>query len=356
MNLGFRKAVVLVVTLAMVACFATVNVMAASKTIGISLPTKELARCLKDQEYLTNYLTEMGYKVEVQFGLGDPNVQVAQIENMITRGVDGLIISPMDAWSMTGIAELAHENGIPVIAYDMLIMETQYIDYYCTDDLVKVGEVQGQYIVDALGLAEGRGPFNLEIVAGDPADNNAPYFYNGAMNVLRPYIENGQLVVPSGQIDFSVTATPGWDGAKAQARMDALLSAHYTDKQLHAVLCSNDSVALGTVSALKSVGYGSPDLPFPIITGQDADMASIKSIITGEQTMTVFKDIQILAQYGASLIDCLVRGETPNMEGGTTFHNGVKDVQTLVVAPKPVDINNWEEVLFQSGYYSWDEL
>lgn len=354
MKRNFGKMLILVLVLALLGSVAVAS--ARTKTVGISLPTKELARCLKDEEYLTEFLTDMGYKVEVQFGMGDANIQVAQIENLIARGVDGLIISPMDAFSMTAVVELAHENGIPVVAYDMLIMGSEHINYYCTDDLEQVGAVQGQYIVDALGLEDGNGPFNLEIVAGDPVDSNAPYFYNGAMNVLNPYIESGQLVVPSGQIPFAVTGTPDWDGAKAQARMDAILSAHYTDKKLDAVLCSNDSVALGAISALKSIGYGSADLPLPITTGQDADIASVKSIIAGEQTMTVFKDIKILAEYGAYLIDSLLRGEAPDMSGGTTYYNDIKEVPTLVVAPQALDKDNWKELLIDSGYYTPDML
>lgn len=326
------------------------------KVIGVSLPSKELARCLKDEEYLTKYLKEKGYEVDTQFGQGDANIQASQVENMITNGVDGIILSPWDGSSMTSVVELAHNNGIPVIAYDALILGSEYIDYYSADDLIKVGATQAQYIVDKLDLKNGAGPFNLEIVAGDPADSNAPYFYNGAMDVLKPYIDDGSLAVQSGQIEFSVVGTPGWDGAKAQSRMDAILSTYYTDKKLDAVLCSNDGVALGTISALKSVGYGSSDMPLPITTGQDCDIASIKSILAGEQTMTVFKDISILAKNASYMIDCLVKGEEPEINGGTTFNNKVKDVKAMVVDPKPLDKDNCQELLFDSGYYSEDML
>jgi putative multiple sugar transport system substrate-binding protein len=326
------------------------------KVIGISLPSKELARCLKDQEYLTKNLEDMGYEVDVQFGQGDANIQASQIENMITNGVSGLIISPWDGSSMTSTVELAHNNDIPVISYDALILGSDYIDYYSADNLTQIGVTQAQYIVDKLGVAEGKGPFNIEIVAGDPADSNAPYFYNGAMQVLQPYIDNGSLVVPSGQIDFSVVGTPGWDGAKAQARMDSILSTFYTDKKLDAVLCSNDGVALGTISALKSVGYGSADMPLPITTGQDCDIASIKSILAGEQTMTVFKDISILAKNAAYMIDCLVKGEEPVIDNPVIFNNKVKDVKAMVVEPKALDKDNCQQLLFDSGYYSEDML
>lgn len=326
------------------------------KTIGVSLPSKELARCLKDEEYLVEDLTAMGYEVDVQFAQGDANIQASQVENMITNGVDGIILSPWDGSSMTKVVELAHENNIPVIAYDALVMGSEYIDYYSADDLIEIGATQARYIVEKLGVAEGKGPFNLEIVAGDPADSNAPYFYNGAIEVFQPYIDNGSLVVQSGQIAFDVTGTPGWDGAKAQSRMDAILSTYYTDKRVDAVLCSNDGVALGTISALKSVGYGSEELPLPITTGQDCDIASIKSILAGEQTMTVFKDINYLAENAAYMIDCLVKGEEPQIDNPTIFNNNVKDVKAMVVEPVALDAENCMELLFDSGYYSEDLL
>ena len=326
------------------------------KVIGVSLPTQDLARTQKDQEYLTKYLTEMGYEVNVQFGKGDANIQASSIENMITSGVAGLIISPFDSSSMTKVIELAHENNIPVISYDSLCLNTEYIDYYSADDLEGIGACQAQYIVDHLGVAEGKGPFNIEIVAGDPADNNATYFYKGAMDVLSPYLDDGSLVVPSGQVEFAVCGTPEWDGSKAQSRMDSILSPYYTDRRLDAVLTQNDGIALGAISSLKSVGYGSSDMPLPITTGQDCDIASIKSILAGEQTMTVFKDISVLAKNAADVIDSLVKGEEPKLENYTTFNNGVKDVKATLVIPKALDKDNCDELLFDSGYYSKDML
>lgn len=323
--------------------------------IGISLPSKELARCLKDEEYITAELDELGYGYDVQFGEGDAAKQVSQIENMMTSGVDILVISPWDGSSMTQICERAHELGIPVIAYDALILNSEYIECYMADDLKKIGATQAQYIVDKLGVAKGKGPFNLEIVAGDPADSNATYFYDGAMEVLQPYIDDGSLVVQSGQISFSETATPGWDATKAQSRMDALISSYYTEKHLDAVLCSNDGVAIGSISALKSAGYGTSDTPYPVTTGQDCDIASIQSIINEEQTMTVFKDIRMLAANTAYVVDCLVKGEEPEFSD-TIFNNGVMDVPALVVEPQALDIENYKELLLDSGYYSESDL
>ncbi|MDO4345006.1 MAG: sugar ABC transporter substrate-binding protein [Eubacteriales bacterium] len=351
-----KGTVMMAVCLTAAAAFGTMTASAEGKKIGISLSSKELARSLKDEEYLTEYLEELGYEVDVQFGQGDANIQASQVENMIMSGVDGLIISPWDGSSMTSVVQLAHENNIPAIAYDANILNSEYIDYYSADDLEEIGATQGRYIVEHLDLDNNEDTFNLEIVAGDPADSNATYFYNGAMEVLKPYIEDGSLNVPSGQIEFSVTGTPGWEASKAQTRMDNILSTYYTDKRVDAVLCSNDGVALGVISSLKSVGYGAEDMPLPITTGQDCDVASIKSIIAGEQTMTVFKDIRELAKNATYMIDCLVNGEEPVIEDYVIYNNGVKDVIAMVVEPKALDINNYQELLFDSGYYSEDVL
>ena len=328
-----------------------------TKLIGMSLPTKELARCLKDAEYFEQEMDGLGYEVIIQFAEGDAQLQASQIENMIMKGVDCLVISPWDGASLTQVVDLAYENDIPVVAYDALILNTPYIDYYVTDDLVKVGELQGQYIVDALGLSdEDEGPFNIELFAGDPADNNARFFFDGAMSKLNPYIESGQLVVQSGQIDFSVTSTPGWDGLKAQQRMDNLISANYTNKKIDAVLCNNDGLALGVISALKTAGYGTEEYPYPVITGQDCDIASIKSIIAEEQTMTVFKDIRILAHNASTVVNALLNGETIEADDTTTFDNGSIVVPATYVPPVALDISNYQELLFDSGYYSEDLL
>lgn len=178
---------------------------------------------MKDQEYLTQYLNERGYDVDVQFAKGDAATQVAQMENMITNGVVGIICSPWDGSALTSAVEAAHNAGIPVIAYDALILNTPYIEYYAADDLRGIGALQAQYIVDTLKLDSSDEAHTLELFAGDYADANAPLFFEGAMNVLTPYIESGKLVVKSGQTEFNVVATAEWDGAKAQSRMDAIL-------------------------------------------------------------------------------------------------------------------------------------
>ena len=325
-------------------------------TIGITLPTQELARCLKDQEYLTQYLNERGYDVDVQFAKGDAATQVAQMENMITNGVVGIICSPWDGSALTSAVEAAHNAGIPVIAYDALILNTPYIEYYAADDLRGIGALQAQYIVDTLKLDSSDEAHTLELFAGDYADANAPLFFEGAMNVLTPYIESGKLVVKSGQTEFNVVATAEWDGAKAQSRMDAILSTYYLDEPIEAVLCQNDDLAAGVISACKSAGYGTEAMPLPSTTGQDCTISAVKSILAGEQSMTVFKDIKQLAYNGAYFIDCLVQGQTPEIENPVVYNNGSVDVKASAVEPLALTADKVQELVIDSDYYTKADL
>ena len=325
-------------------------------TIGITLPTQELARCLKDQEYLTQYLNERGYDVDVQFAKGDAATQVSQMENMITNGVVGIICSPWDGSALTSAVEAAHNAGIPVIAYDALILNTPYIEYYAADYLRGIGALQAQYIVDTLKLDSSDEAHTLELFAGDYADANAPLFFEGAMNVLTPYIESGKLVVKSGQTEFNVVATAEWDGAKAQSRMDAILSTYYLDEPIEAVLCQNDDLAAGVISACKSAGYGTEAMPLPITTGQNCTISAVKSILAGEQSMTVFKDIKQLAYNGAYFIDCLVQGQTPEIENPVVYNNGSVDVKASAVEPMALTADKVQELVIDSGYYTKADL
>ncbi|HMR66802.1 MAG TPA: sugar ABC transporter substrate-binding protein, partial [Anaerolineae bacterium] len=215
---------------------------------------------------------------------------------------------------------------------------------------------QGSYIVKALDLENQAGPFNIELFGGSPDDNNAYFFYNGAMSVLQPYIDSGKLVVQSGQTGMDKVSTLRWDGATAQARMDNLLSANYTDKKVDAVLSPYDGLSIGIISSLKGVGYGTADLPMPVVTGQDAEVPSIKSIIAGEQTETVFKDTRDLAQKAVEMVDAALNGKEVPVNDTETYENGVKVVPSYLLVPVDVDASNWKEVLVDSGYYSADEF
>lgn len=324
--------------------------------VGVSMPTQSLQRWNQDGENLNKFLTEMGYEVDLQYADNEVQQQVSQIENMITKGAEVLIIAPVDGSSLSAVLAEAHDAGIKVIAHDRFITDTENVDCVGTFDNNKVGALQGQYIVDALDLENAKGPFNLEIVAGSLDDDNASYFLGGAMDILQPYIDSGKLVVRSGQTTREQCATDAWQTDVAQARMDNILTAYYTSEKIDAVLCSNDSTALGAESALKSAGYGSADLPFPIITGQDCDIANVKAIIAGEQSMSVFKDTRALAQQVASMAQDFMNGKEPEYNDTTTYNNGAKVVPAYALDPLVVTKDNYKEKLVDSGYYTEDEL
>jgi putative multiple sugar transport system substrate-binding protein len=246
--------------------------------------------------------------------------------------------------------------GIPVIAYDRLIRDSENVDYYATFDNFQVGVLQASYIEEALELATTEGPYTIELFGGSPDDNNAYFFYDGAMSVLQPYIDAGKLTVASGQVGMDQVSTLRWSGSTAQARMDNLLSAYYSDGRVDAVLSPYDGISIGIISSLKGVGYGADDLPMPVITGQDAEVPSVKSIVAGEQTATVFKDTRELARVTVDMVTAALADEEVPVNDTETYENGVKVVPSYLLKPVSVDIDNWQEVLVESGYYSQDEI
>lgn len=325
--------------------------------IGVAMPTQSLQRWNQDGANLKAQLEAKGYKVDLQYANNDVNTQIQQIENMILKGSKILVIASIDGSALTDVLKKAAENGIKVIAYDRLIMQSEHVDYYATFDNYKVGVIQGQYIEEKLGLKEGKGPYNIEIFGGAPDDNNATFFYNGAMSVLKPYIDNGQLVVASGQTDFVTVAIPSWDSAKAQARMDNLITAYYADgTKLDAILSPNDSLAIGIVASLKSNGYGTADKPYPILTGQDCDKPNVIAMINGQQSMSVFKDTRVLASKVVEMVEALVEGKEVPVNDTETYDNGVKVVPSYLCEPVYVDVSNYKEMLIDSGYYTEADL
>lgn len=325
-------------------------------TIGIAMPTKSSERWVNDGANMVKEFEALGYSTDLQYGEDIIENQVSQIENMITKGVKLLVIASIDGEALTDVIQKAADQNIPVIAYDRLIKKTEHVSYYATFDNFKVGVLQGSYIEEKLGLKEGKGPFNIELFAGSPDDNNAYFFFDGALSVLQPYIDSGKLVVRSGQTKFEQAATLRWDGGVAQSRMDNLLSANYTAERVDAVLSPYDGISIGVLSSLKGVGYGSADKPLPIITGQDAELASVKSIIAGEQTQTVFKDTRELAKVAVKMADAILNGQTPEVNDEKTYDNGVKIVPSYLLTPVSVDKSNYKEVLVDSGYYTEDQL
>jgi putative multiple sugar transport system substrate-binding protein len=230
------------------------------------------------------------------------------------------------------------------------------VDYYATFDNFQVGVLQAGSLVDALKLKDGKGPFNIELFGGSPDDNNAFFFYDGAMSVLKPYIDKGKLVVRSRQIGMDKIGTLRWDGAVAQARMDNLLSAYYYREKVHAVLSPNDTLAIGIISSLKGAGYGSGGQPWPYVSGQDADIPSVKALIKGEQYSTIFKDTRELAKVTAKMVDAVMSGSTPDINDTKTYNNGVKVVPSYLLKPVSVDKSNWKSILVDSGYYTEAQL
>lgn len=325
------------------------------KVVGIAMPTQSSQRWIQDGNYMKDILEERGYKVDLQYAEDNIDAQVNQIENMIVKGADCLVIAAIDGAALFNVLEQAADNDVDIISYDRLIVNSPHVSYYATFDNFKVGVQQGGYIVDALDLESGAGPFNIELFAGSPDDTNAYYFFDGAMSELQPYIDNEQLVVPSGQTDFDQIAILRWDGVVAQQRMDNLLASHYTDKELDAVLSPYDGLSIGILSSLKSVGYGDSK-EMPIVTGQDAEIPSIKSILAGEQAQTVFKDTRTLAKRAADMVDAVLQGYEPEINDTSTYDNGVKVVPSYLEEPISVDINNWEEALVDTGYYTKDDI
>ena len=302
---------------------------------------------------MKSQLEAAGYEVDLQYANNDVSTQVSQIENMIANGDQILVIASIDGSSLGTVLAQAKEANIPVIAYDRLIMETDAVSYYATFDNYKVGTIQGEYIRDALDLDNADGPFNIEIFTGDPADNNALFFYGGAMDVLKPYIEKGKLNVVSGKVDFADVATPEWKTENAQNRMENIISSFYADgTKLDAVLCSNDSTALGVENALASSYNGE----WPVITGQDCDMANVKNMLQDKQSMSVFKDTRELAKQVVKMCGQILSNETVDVNNTADYDNGKGVVPTFLCDPVFADKDNYKELLIDSGYYSEADL
>jgi putative multiple sugar transport system substrate-binding protein len=325
-------------------------------TIGVSMPTKSSARWISDGDSMVKVLKEKGYKVDLQYAEDDIPNQLAQVENMITKQVKVLVIAAIDGTTLSDALQKAADKGIKVIAYDRLIRGSKNVDYYATFDNFQVGVLQAQSIEKSLKLKEGKGPFNIELFGGSPDDNNAFFFYDGALSVLKPYIDSGKLVVRSKQMGMDKVGTLRWDGAVAQARMDNLLSAYYGNARLDAVLSPYDGLSIGILSSLKGVGYGTPKQPMPVVTGQDAEVPSVKSMLRGEQTSTVFKDTRELAKVTANMIDAMLSGKKPEINDTKTYNNGIKVVPSYLLKPVSVDVSNWQQVLIGSGYYKESQI
>ncbi|MCU1546434.1 MAG: sugar transporter substrate-binding protein [Homoserinimonas sp.] len=328
--------------------------------VGVSMPTQQSERWIADGENVQSSLEELGYKVDLQFANDEIPTQVSQIENMITGGAKALIIASIDGTTLTDVLQQAADAKIPVIAYDRLINGTENVDYYTTFDNYEVGVQQATSLLNGLGIVDESGadtgeagPFNIELFAGSPDDNNARFFWDGAIATLQPYLDSGVLNVPSGQLDFEQAAILRWLPETAQERMENILTI-IGDVKLDGVLSPYDGLSIGIISALTSGGYSADALP--VITGQDAEVGSVKSIIAGEQYATIFKDTRLLGEQAVKMVDALLNGEEPEVNDTETYDNGVKVVPSYLLESTIVTAENYEEVLIGGDYYTEDDL
>ena len=327
-----------------------------SNKVGISLPTKDLQRWNQDGDRMKYDLESRGYEVDLQYASNSVSTQQDQIMSMIDSGCSVLVVAAISPSTLDYELRTAKQQGITVIAYDRLIYDTDAVDYFVSFDNYMVGVIQAQYIVDLLKLdtaTTGDRPVNIEITAGDPTDNNAVYFYNGAYDVLVSYINRGLVNIPSGQIDFYDVATPNWSTEQAQARAENIIGKYYSDGTIiDAWLCSNDSTALGVTNAMNAKYVN----PYPIITGQDCDIANVKNIINGKQAMSVFKDTGILCDRAVTMVDQILAGEVVQCNDTGTYFNGIKTVPAYLCNAVYVDKFNYKNILIDSGYYTADQL
>ncbi|HYD05163.1 MAG TPA: multiple monosaccharide ABC transporter substrate-binding protein [Reyranella sp.] len=326
--------------------------------IGIAMPTQSSLRWISDGNELKAALEAKGYTVDLQYAEDDIANQLAQLENMLTKSPKALVIASIDGTTLSAVLQSAADAGTKVIAYDRLIRQSPNVDYYTTFDNFGVGVLQANSLVQ--GLKErfpDVKPWNVELFGGSPDDNNAFFFYDGAMSVLQPMIDAGDIVIKSGQMGMDQVGTLRWDGAVAQARMDNILSANYSDGSVvHGVLAPYDGLSRGIISSLRGVGYGTADQPWPIVTGQDAEAPSVKAIIAGEQYSTVYKDTRELAKVTADLVDTIIGGGTPEGLDTSTYDNGVKVVPSILLTPYSVDLTNYQELVIDSGYLKPEDI
>ncbi|WP_433790194.1 multiple monosaccharide ABC transporter substrate-binding protein [Actinoplanes sp. CA-252034] len=336
----------------------------AGALIGITMPTRSSERWIHDGDNLKSQLEGLGYKVDLQYAENDIPTQTQQLDSQITKGAKLLIIASIDGEAITTQLENAKTAGIKVIAYDRLIRKSPNVDYYATFDNFKVGVQQATSLLTGLGVVDAtgaktdkKGPFNVELFAGSPDDNNATFFFNGAKSILDPYIADGTLVVKSGQKDFEKVATLRWDPETAQKRMENILTSTYKDgSKVNGVLSPYDGISIGILSALKSGGYGTGAQAYPIVTGQDAELASAKSILAGEQYSTIFKDTRNLAKATGEMADAVLKGGTPKTNNTTDYDNGVKVVPSQLLESVIVTKDNVQKELVDAGYYTADQL
>lgn len=332
--------------------------------VGVAMPTKVSERWIKDGNAVKADLEKLGYQVDLEYADNKIPQQVLQVSNMITKGAKILIVASIDGGSLSDQLDAAAKAGIQVISYDRLLTGSKNVNYYVSFDNYKVGVDQATSLLTGLGLVDAdgkrtdkKGPLNVELFAGSPDDNNATFFFNGALDTLKPYIADGSIVVKSGQTGFTQVATLQWDPATAKARMQNLIAKSYSDgANVDGVLSPYDGLSIGIISALQGAGYGTSAKPLPVITGQDAEAASVKSIIAGQQYSTIYKDTRKLADQAAVMANDILTGKKPETNDDKTYNNKVITVPTYLFQPTVVTKANYQKVLVDSGYYTPSQL
>ncbi|MDN4612460.1 substrate-binding domain-containing protein [Arthrobacter burdickii] len=306
--------------------------------IGVALPQKTSENWVLAEKLFNDDLTEAGYEPDVQFANGGVSEQQNQISSMITNGVKVLVVGAIDSAQLGTQLQQAADAGITIIAYDRLLTNTENVDYYVAYDNFQVGELQGQALLDGMKAAKPEGPYNVELFAGSPDDANAKVFFDGAMSILQPEIDNGNLVVVSGQKTFDQAVTQGWKAENAQKRMDTLLSGNYSSEELDGVLSPNDTLARAILTSVEGAGKA-----IPVVTGQDSEVESVKSIMAGKQYSTINKDTRALVEHVIEMVGNLQAGEEPEINDPDSYNNGVKTVPAYLLDPQIVTKENAAE-------------
>ncbi|WP_426998540.1 substrate-binding domain-containing protein [Pseudarthrobacter sp. N5] len=304
-------------------------------SIGVALPQKTSENWVLAEKLFNDGLKGAGFKADVQFANGGVSEQQNQISAMITKGAKVIVVGAIDGAQLGTQLKQAKESGATIIAYDRLLLNTANVDYYVAYDNFKVGELQGQALLDGLKAKKPSGPYNVELFAGSPDDANAKVFFDGAMKVLKPKIDDGTLKVLSGQKSFEQAVTQGWKAENAQRRADTLLTGSYSSASLDGVLSPNDTLARAVLTSVKAAGK-----PLPVVTGQDSEVESVKSILAGEQYSTINKDTRKLVEHAITMVKDIQAGKTPEINDDKSYNNTVKTVPAYLLPPVIVTKEN----------------
>ena len=325
------------------------------KRVAVAMPTQSSERWINDGSNMKDKLEALGYEVDLQYAEDDVQAQVSQIENMIAAGADCLVIAAVDSSALVNVEAQAKDAGIPIIAYDRLLMDTDAVSYYATFDNKGVGTAIGKYIEDAKDLANTDETYTIEFFMGSPDDNNAVMLYNGLMEVLQPYLDNGTLVCKSGRTSFDDTCILRWSQETAQQNCENYLTGFYADEDLDICATAFDGFAYGCKAALEGAGYKVGE-NWPLITGQDAELMATKNIIAGSQTMSIYKDTRLLADKCVTMVQAVLEGAEPEINDTEQYDNGKLVVPSYLCTPVAVDKDNYKEIIVDGGYYTEEQL